>query len=95
MLRSTARRFKSEPFWRDLIDGWKASGQSLAAFCAGHRVSQAIFYSWRKRLAARGRSTTPPAPAFAPVRIVSYDSAEVVLPTGLVVRSIAPAPDER
>ena len=86
MLRSTRRHFKPEPFWRDLIDRWKASGQSVAAFCAAHRVSQATFYSWRKRLATRTRSTTPPAPAFAPVRLVPDPTAEVVLPNGLIVR---------
>ena len=92
MFRSTARRSKPEPFWRDLIDRWKASGQSVAAFCAAHRVSQATFYSWRKRLATRTRSTTPPAPAFAPVRLVPDPTAEVVLPNGLIVR-IAAATD--
>jgi hypothetical protein len=30
VFRSTARRFKPEPFWRDLIDRWKVSGQSIA-----------------------------------------------------------------
>ena len=32
MFRSTHRHFKPEPFWRDLIERWKASGQSVAAF---------------------------------------------------------------
>ena len=59
MFRSTHRRFKPEPFWRDLIDRWKASGQSVAAFCTAHRVSQATFYSWRKRLAIPTRRTSP------------------------------------
>src|SRR5215831_1886592 len=86
MFRSTHRRFKPEPFWRDLIDRWKASGQTVATFCAAHRVSQATFYSWRKRLAAPNPDTTPPAPMFAPVRAVPDPTAEVVLPTGLVVR---------
>ena len=86
MFRSTRRRFKPEPFWCDLIDRWKASGQSVAAFCAAHRVSQATFYSWRKRLATRTGSTTSPALAFAPVRLVADPTAEVVLPSGLIVR---------
>jgi hypothetical protein len=59
MFRSAARRSKPEPFWRDLIDRWKASGQSIAAFCATHRVSQATFYAWRKRLAAFRRLGEP------------------------------------
>ena len=86
MFRRTARRFKPEPFWRDLIDRWKASGQSVAAFCAAHGVSQATFYAWRKRLAARTPSTARTAPAFAAVRVVPDATAEVILPTGLIVR---------
>jgi hypothetical protein len=86
MFRSTHRNFKPEPFWRDLIDRWKVSSQSVAAFCAAHRVSQATFYSWRKRLASQTRITTPPAPAFAPVRVVPDPTAEVILTNGLIVR---------
>jgi transposase-like protein len=86
IFRRTHRHFKPEPFWRDLIDRWKASGQSVAAFCAANRVSQATFYTWRKRLANRTGGTTQPAPAFAPVRVVPDPTAEVVLPNGLIVR---------
>src|SRR5262245_50961077 len=86
MFRSTSRRSKPEPFWRDLIDRWKVSGQSIAAFCAASHVSQATFYAWRKRLAARARSTARPAPAFAAVRVVPDATVEVILPTGLLVR---------
>jgi hypothetical protein len=86
MFRSTHRRAKPEPFWRDLIDRWKTSGQSVAAFRAAHHVSQATFYSWRKRLAARARCTTEPAPVFAPVRVVPEPTAEIVLLNGLIIR---------
>jgi hypothetical protein len=86
MFRSTRRRFKPEPFWRDLIERWKGSGQSVAAFCAAHRVSQATFYCWRKRLRIPARCTTPAAPAFAPVRVVPDPTAEIVLLNGLIVR---------
>lgn len=89
MLRTTRRDPKPEPFWRDLITRWKASGQTVAAFCAVHRVGQASFYSWRKRLAASNPGPTSPAPTaptFAPVRVVPDPTAEVILLTGLVVR---------
>ena len=86
MFRSTSRLSEPEPFWRDLIDRWKVSGQSITAFCAASHVSQATFYAWRKRLAARARSTARTAPAFAAVRVVPDATAEVILPTGLVVR---------
>jgi hypothetical protein len=71
MFRSNHRHFKPEPFWRNLIGRWNASGQSVAAFCAANRVSQANLYSWRKRLATGARPTTLPAPTFAPVRKAS------------------------
>jgi hypothetical protein len=73
MPRSTHRDEKPEPYWHDLIACWRASGQTVAAFCAAHRMSQATFYSWRKRLAAHSPHTTTPAPqasTFAPVRVV-------------------------
>ena len=89
MPRTTHREQKTEPFWRDLIARWGASGQTVAAFCAAHRVSQATFHSWRQRLAARNQRPTTlalPAPTFAPVRVVPGPTAEVILPTGLIVR---------
>ncbi len=81
MFRGKARSSKPEPFWRDLIYRWKVSGQSVATFWAANRVSQATFYSWRKRLATGARPTTVPAPTFAPVRVVPDPMAEVS-PTG-------------
>jgi hypothetical protein len=86
MFRSTARRSKPEPFWRDLIDRWKASGQSVAAFCAAHHVSPATLYAWRKRLAAPRSRTVAPSPGFAAVPVIPDPMAEVSLPSGLVVR---------
>jgi hypothetical protein len=86
MPRTTGCDTKPEPFWRDVIDRWRASGQTVASFCAAHRVSQATFYSWRKRLADPGPDTTDSVPTFAPVRVVPDPTAEVVLPTGLVIR---------
>jgi hypothetical protein len=76
MFHNTARRSKPELFWRDLIDRCKVSGQPIAAFCAAHRVSQATFYAWRKRLAARAPSTARAAPAFAAVRVVPDATAD-------------------
>jgi hypothetical protein len=86
MYRSKARRSEPVPFWRDLFDRWKTSGQSIAAFCAANHVSQATFYARRKRFAASARSTARTAPAFAAVRVVPDATAEVILPTGLVIR---------
>jgi hypothetical protein len=89
MPRTSRRDPKPESFWRDLIARWKTSGQAVATFCATHRVGQASFYSWRQRLAARNSEPTAPAPpaaTFAPLRVVPDPTAEVILPTGLIVR---------
>src|SRR5262249_52639580 len=86
MPRTSYRDPKPESYWRDLIHRWRASGKSVAAFCAAQYVSQATFYAWRKRLDAGARHTVPPAPSFASVRIVPDPTADVLLPTGLVIR---------
>ena len=91
MPHASFRDPKPESFWRDLIDRWRASGKSVAAFCAAQYVSQATFYAWRKRLDARARRTVPAAPAFASVRIVPDPTADVLLPTGLVIRVLLSA----
>ena len=45
---------------------------------AAARTGTGAFYSWRKRLVARARCTTPTVPAFAPVQVVPDPTAEVV-----------------
>jgi transposase-like protein len=37
-------------YWRKLIGEQSGSGQSVSAFCRGRGVSDASFYTWRKRL---------------------------------------------
>jgi hypothetical protein len=86
MPHASFRDPKPESFWRDLIDRWRASGKSVAAFCTAQHVSQATFYAWRKRLDARAHSQVPPAPAFKSLRIVPDPTADLLLPTGLVIR---------
>lgn len=86
----THRRIDREQFWRDTIGAWKTSDQSVRAFCAARGISQATFYARRREPATPERSsqTTEPAqpPTFAAVRVIPEPVAEVVLPTGLVVR---------
>jgi len=80
-------RHEREPFWRDLIARHQRSGQSVAAFCRDHGVSQPSFFSWRKRL----RLHSAPSP-FVPIQIdLSAPLAppapiEIVLPSGACVR---------
>jgi transposase len=90
MPKTRRRRADREQFWRDTITAWKTSGQSVRAFCAARGVVEATFFARRRELARREQHQQPTAPAqrpsFAAVRVIPEPIAEVVLPTGLVVR---------
>ena len=81
--------------WRQLIAAWKQSGQTINAFCRERKLTRSNFDRWRRILAAE--TAGPPrgaAPAFVPVRVVAEPLAEVVLPSGLVVRlPVSTAPE--
>jgi hypothetical protein len=75
--------------WQHRLQRYRASGQTVAAFCAAEGVSVASFYAWQRRL----RATTPPTPkiatAFVPVHLRRLDlntTLELLLPDGLVLR---------
>lgn len=37
-------------WWRERIERWECSGQSIAAFCRENGIGEKRFYRWRKRL---------------------------------------------
>ena len=91
MPRTRLRNADREQFWRDTITAWKASGQSVRAFCAARGLTEATFYARRRELAGREPLTTTgtpsePPPTFAAVRVVPEPTVEVILPAGLVLR---------
>ena len=90
MPKTRRRRADREQFWRDTIAAWKSSGQSVRAFCAARGITEAIFFARRRELAncEQPRRQAGPAqpPSFAAVRVIPEPSAEVVMPSGLVVR---------
>src|SRR5690242_11941432 len=90
MPKTRRRRADREQFWRDTIADWKASGQSVRAFCATRRISEATFFARHREPAGPERPSLTTAPArpssFAAVRVIPASTAEVVLPSGLVVR---------
>jgi hypothetical protein len=81
--------------WRELIDAWKQSGQTINAFCRERKLTRSNFDRWRRILAAEnGKPIRGSAPAFVPVRVVAEPVAEVVLPSGVVVRlPVSTAPE--
>lgn len=81
---ATPRRRQHEPFWRDLITRQRRSGQSIAAFCRNHGVSQPSFFAWRRRLHAQNGQSQP---RFLPVQIEMPDSLAHAPPIEIVLRS--------
>lgn len=67
----------------ELIPVWKASGQSIAAFCRDRRIALWTFHKWRQQLDA--------LPAVVEVRVATVEprparSYDVVLPSGIAIR---------
>lgn len=68
-----------ELYWRDVVQLWHRSGQSVRVFCAEHRLSEPSFYAWRRIINSRDQPTPddrrdtpdshPSRPAFVPVRV--------------------------
>jgi hypothetical protein len=73
--------------WRELIEAWKRSSQTINAFCRDRKLTRSNFDRWRRILAAEpGESKPSSVSAFVPVRVVGEPMAEVVLRSGVVVR---------
>jgi hypothetical protein len=71
--------------WRDLVDAWKRSGQTINAFCRDRKLTRSNFDRWR-RILAREPTKSKPSSSFVPVRVVAEPMAEVVWPSGVVLR---------
>ena len=95
---SQSRDLSREKFWREAVAAWQRSGQTIRAFCAARRLSEASLYAWRRELARRDRERRPgvrelslarpksAAAKFIPLQVLPSVLIEVVLPTGLIVR---------
>lgn len=73
--------------WRDLVDTWRRSGQTINAFCRDRKLTRSNFDRWRRILSTEPRKSKPSSSStFVPVRIVAEPMAEVVLRSGIMVR---------
>lgn len=93
MARPHLRDPGKERHWRQLLARWRRSGLSVRDFCVQAGCSEPSFYSWRRELQRRERTTQPasPQPTFVPVQVVAEPprpsaALEVVLPGGSVLR---------
>ena len=78
-MSGSRRSAEKEAFWRLVVDGQKASGLSVRAFCKRESVSEPSFYAWRKELAKREQSESQDRPAsessqLIPVNVVGQSS---------------------
>ena len=71
--------------WRDVIDAWKRSGQTINAFCRDRKMTRSNFDRWRRILASEPTKSKPSS-SFVPLRVVAEPMAEVVLLSGVVIR---------
>ena len=51
----TRRNIQKEAHWRDVIARQAASEVSVRQFCASEEITEAAFYTWRRKLALRDR----------------------------------------
>ena len=82
-MSKTSRSSEREQLWREIILGWKQSGQSVREYCRIRGVTEPNFYAWRRSLAEREHQR---AKSLVPVRVVADSMIEVVWPSGVTVR---------
>ena len=62
-----------EQLWREILRRFAASGQSIRAFCAAHKLRESAFHAWRRTLrqrdAARQTRQSSSPPMFVPVAV--------------------------
>ena len=88
---------RKQQHWLQHVRRWQASPLSVREYCERHRLGEASFYTWKRRLQQRGLlSDSAPAaaaahsPLFLPVAVPAADTLtrriEVVSPAGWTVR---------
>jgi transposase-like protein len=54
--------------WRQIIDGQRPSGLTVAAYCRNRGIKDSAFYAWKRRLRSAVKSNRSSAPAFVEVQ---------------------------
>ncbi len=90
------RRADRDQFWRDTIAAWKESGQTVTAFCAARGLGESTFFARRRELARRDQALNAPVTqeakgSFAAVRVIPDATVEIVVPGGIVLRTLVAA----
>jgi len=78
------RDLGKEEFWRGVVERWRRSGLSVAAFCRREDLAACSLHWWRQELKRRDSENSP----FLPVQVAGVLSAsskneiEIVLTSG-------------
>lgn len=74
-------------FWRRHLEYWRTSGQSQAAYCHAHGLTEHRFRYWKQCLAPGLGAQEPPNPeGFLPVQLAAQPTLPVRADSGITVR---------
>lgn len=90
--RKNMRDQEKERHWRRLMEEWKASNLSGAAFRRQTDLKESTFYSWIKVIAARDREakakTSSNEPMFVPVAIKASGDGRATSEVGVILQRV-------
>jgi hypothetical protein len=61
--------------WRQIIDGQRGSGLTVAAYCQERGVTEGSFYTWKQRLRSQAKPKRLSKPAFVEVTSPSAETS--------------------
>ena len=64
--------------WRQIIDGQRTSGLTVAAYCRDRGITEGSFYTWKRRLQSPAKSNRLSKPAFVEVTPPSTQTAGAI-----------------
>ena len=78
------RNSKKEQEWRERVQRWQQSGESVRAFCRREGLHESAFFAWRRELTRRGqerqavrteRKQVKPSTSAKPIRFFPVQGA--------------------
>ena len=83
-MANARRDAAKERRWREALERFRASGQSVREFCRRERLAESAFYAWRRTIGARdvAGGARRKAPTFVPAVVTS----EQLSPESLLLR---------
>lgn len=60
VVQVSGKRGERQAYWRQVMESFCASGETVQHFCREHGLSPASFYQWRKKLMATEGDTAHP-----------------------------------